>query len=170
VHATSNRLSSNSNVKLQLHCPGVDTTSSSAKQLNVLLMINPLSAGFTATVWPTAAPVGPTGQLYNSTTTFYVVANMGVILFMFLLGCELDQTLLARQWRRSAPIALSAIMFPFGVGAAASVWLEVRTMLQGDACLVARTCVKVAAEVANNQSFGQTAVRGGTGMPAGSPE
>jgi hypothetical protein len=92
----------------------------------VMLMIHRLSAGFTATVWPIAAPVGPTGQLYNSTTTFTVVANMGVILFMFLLGCELDQTLLARQWRRSAPIALSAIMFPFGVGAAASVWLEVR--------------------------------------------
>lgn len=80
--------------------------------------------GFTATVWPTAAPIGASGTPYNSTTTFYVVANMGVILFMFLLGCELDQTLLARQWRRSAPIALSAIMFPFGVGAAASVWLE----------------------------------------------
>jgi Kef-type K+ transport system membrane component KefB len=54
---------------------------------------------------------------------------MGVILFMFVLGCELDQTLLARQWRRSAPIALSAIMFPFGVGAAASVWLEVSAIL-----------------------------------------
>jgi Kef-type K+ transport system membrane component KefB len=89
------------------------------------LLLCCLPAGFTATVWPTAAAVGPTGQPYNSTITFYVVANMGVILFMFLLGCELDQTLLARQWRRSAPIALSAIMFPFGVGAAASVWLEV---------------------------------------------
>jgi Kef-type K+ transport system membrane component KefB len=106
-----------------------------------VLVLHHRFAGFTATVWPTAAPVGPTGQPYNSTTTFYVVANMGVILFMFLLGCELDQTLLARQWRRSAPIALSAIMFPFGVGAAASVWLEVRGLQQGDACLVAHRCV-----------------------------
>jgi Kef-type K+ transport system membrane component KefB len=96
------------------------------------------AAGFTATVWPTAAAIGPSGQLYNSTMTFYVVANMGVILFMFLLGCELDQTLLAKQWRRSAPIALSAIMFPFGVGAAVSVWLEVGRLTAGGAFLVCK--------------------------------
>ncbi|KAF8071287.1 CHX17 [Scenedesmus sp. PABB004] len=79
--------------------------------------------GFTATLWPTAMKL-PSGALYNSTITFGVVASMGVILFMFLLGCELDQRLLARQWRRSAPIALSAIAFPFAVGAAASLWLQ----------------------------------------------
>ena len=51
---------------------------------------------------------------------------MGVVLFMFLLGCELDQRLLSKHWKKSAPIALSAIAFPFGVGCAASLWLEVR--------------------------------------------
>lgn len=80
-------------------------------------------------MWPTAI-LQPNGTTYNSVTTFYVVANVGVILFMFLLGCELDQRLLSRQWKKSAPIALSAIMFPFGVGCAASLWLEVR----GAAC------------------------------------
>lgn len=83
-----------------------------------------LPAGFTATVWPTAIPQA-NGTTYNSITTFYVVANMGVVLFMFLLGCELDHRLMSKQWRQSAPIALSAIAFPFGVGCAAAVWLEV---------------------------------------------
>lgn len=84
--------------------------------------------GFTEIVWPTAI-LQPNGTTYNSVTTFYVVANVGVILFMFLLGCELDQRLLSRQWKKSAPIALSAIAFPFGVGCAASLWLEVRPLV-----------------------------------------
>lgn len=86
-----------------------------------------LPAGFTTTVWPTAAVLA-NGSTYNSVTTFYVVANVGVILFMFLLGCELDQRLLSKQWKKSAPIALSAIMFPFGVGCAAALWLEVSAL------------------------------------------
>lgn len=53
---------------------------------------------------------------------------------MFLLGCELDQRLLSKQWKRSAPIALSAIAFPFGVGCAASLWLEVGWRRWGHGC------------------------------------
>jgi Kef-type K+ transport system membrane component KefB len=91
--------------------------------------------GFTTTVWPTAAVLA-NGSTYNSVTTFYVVANVGVILFMFLLGCELDQRLLSKQWKKSAPIALSAIMFPFGVGCAAALWLEVGMPLPFGPCWV----------------------------------
>jgi Kef-type K+ transport system membrane component KefB len=47
-------------------------------------------AGFTAAVWPTKTPLPPSGQLYDSTVTFTVIADVGVVLFMFMLGCELD--------------------------------------------------------------------------------
>jgi len=100
-----------------------------SQTLGLLLHVRPcIYTGFTETVWPTAI-LQPNGTTYNSVTTFYVVANVGVILFMFLLGCELDQRLLSRQWKKSAPIALSAIAFPFGVGCAASLWLEVRPLV-----------------------------------------
>jgi Kef-type K+ transport system membrane component KefB len=89
-------------------------------------------------VWPTAIPQA-NGTTYNSITTFYVVANMGVVLFMFLLGCELDHRLMSKQWKKSAPIALSAIAFPFGVGCAAAVWLEVGICwMRGSCCTYVR--------------------------------
>jgi Kef-type K+ transport system membrane component KefB len=47
-------------------------------------------AGFTAAVWPTKIPLPPSGQLYDSTVTFTVIADVGVVLFMFMLGAELD--------------------------------------------------------------------------------
>lgn len=49
-------------------------------------------------MWPTTVPLA-NGTTYNSVTTFYVVANMGVVLFMFLLGCELDHRLMSKQVR-----------------------------------------------------------------------
>jgi Kef-type K+ transport system membrane component KefB len=54
-----------------------------------------------------------------------MIATIGVVLFMFMLGCELDHQRMQQQWRHSLPIALGAILFPFGVGVAASFWLEV---------------------------------------------
>jgi hypothetical protein len=39
---------------------------------------------------------------------------------IFVNTCRIKQ-----QWRQSLPIAISAIVFPFAVGTAASFWLEV---------------------------------------------
>lgn len=80
--------------------------------------------GYTQTVWPTSTPLGPKGQPYDSTVTFEVIADVGVVLFMFLLGCELDHQRMQRQWRHALPVAVAAIVVPFGVGAATSLWLE----------------------------------------------
>jgi Kef-type K+ transport system membrane component KefB len=86
-------------------------------------------AGFTSAIWPTAVPQAGGHAPYDSTITFTVIADVGVVLFMFLLGCELDHHRLNSEWRTAMPIALSAIVVPFGLGAASSVWLEVGTAL-----------------------------------------
>lgn len=69
--------------------------------------------GFTDAIFPTW-----------SLATFGVIANIGLILFMFLMGMELDRGLLRKQWKLSFPIAFCAIALPFGIGAAnAATWL-----------------------------------------------
>jgi Kef-type K+ transport system membrane component KefB len=82
------------------------------------------STGFTASIWPKEVYITPT-HYYDSVATFYVVANVGLILFMFIMGMELDQGLIKAQWRQALPIAVGAIVFPFGVGVAVSPWLAV---------------------------------------------
>ncbi len=47
----------------------------------------------------------------------------GLILFMFFLGLELDPGLMRRSIRLGAPIAVSAVLVPFSIGAAMSSWI-----------------------------------------------
>ena len=58
-----------------------------------------------------------------SLTQFVLVAQIGLIFFMFFLGMELDPNLMKRQVKKAAPIAFAAVLFPFGLGAAFSVWM-----------------------------------------------
>ncbi|KAK9803030.1 hypothetical protein WJX72_007239 [[Myrmecia] bisecta] len=78
--------------------------------------------GYSQAIWPTAVTL-TNGKKYDSLQTFNVVANVGLIFFMFLMGMELDRSLLRRKWKHSVPIAVSAILFPFGVGVASSLWM-----------------------------------------------
>jgi Kef-type K+ transport system membrane component KefB len=59
----------------------------------------------------------------SSWNYFTLVGNIGLILFMFNLGLELDEKLLKKQWKFSFPIACSAILVPYGLGAAISSYL-----------------------------------------------
>ncbi len=52
-----------------------------------------------------------------------LVANIGLILFLFCMGLELDLGKMRRQMTLAAPIALSAIAVPFSIGALSSLWL-----------------------------------------------
>ena len=45
-----------------------------------------------------------------------VVSQVGLILFMFFLGIELDEALFAKYWRSALPIATVAVVVPFGLG------------------------------------------------------
>ncbi len=54
---------------------------------------------------------------------FGLVANVGLVFFMFFLGLELDPMLMKRQMKVAAPIAVSAIAVPFVSGVLSSIWL-----------------------------------------------
>ena len=44
----------------------------------------------------------------RSLDTFIVVADVGLIFFMFLIGLELDLTLVRQSWKHSIPISRSS--------------------------------------------------------------
>ncbi|KAG2147751.1 Sodium/hydrogen exchanger family-domain-containing protein [Suillus bovinus] len=50
-----------------------------------------------------------------------LVANIGLCLFLFIIGLEIDGSIIKRSVRRSVFIALSAMALSFGLGAAISV-------------------------------------------------
>ncbi|KAG9028794.1 K(+)/H(+) antiporter [Tulasnella sp. JGI-2019a] len=66
--------------------------------------------GFTQHIFPTAS------RPYLSLT-----ATIGLVLFMFLIGLELDMKMLTRNARTSLTIAVGGICLSFGLGAAISI-------------------------------------------------
>jgi Kef-type K+ transport system membrane component KefB len=50
-----------------------------------------------------------------------LVADIGLCLFLFLVGLEIDGTVVKRNVRLSATVALAGMALPFGLGAALSV-------------------------------------------------
>ena len=50
-----------------------------------------------------------------------LVANIGLILFLFLVGLEIDSAIIRKHARVSATVALPGMILPFGLGAALSV-------------------------------------------------
>eukprot|EP00742_Colponemidia_sp_Colp-10_P007217 GILJ01007757.1.p1 GENE.GILJ01007757.1~~GILJ01007757.1.p1 ORF type:complete len:506 (+),score=37.99 GILJ01007757.1:1043-2560(+) len=59
----------------------------------------------------------------DSVTVLNVVSNFGLMLFMFVVGLELDPTFLARGKRSSLLISLTGIALPFALGCAVSLLL-----------------------------------------------
>src|SRR4051794_16729475 len=52
-----------------------------------------------------------------------MLANVGVCVFMFLVGLELNRDLLRGQARIAASVAITAMLLPFGLGAALALYL-----------------------------------------------
>ncbi|CAK5283117.1 unnamed protein product [Mycena citricolor] len=50
-----------------------------------------------------------------------LVANIGLVLFLFLVGLEIDGSIIKRNARLSASVAAAGMILPFGLGAALSV-------------------------------------------------
>lgn len=50
-----------------------------------------------------------------------LVANIGLVLFLFLVGLEIETSVIKRNARLSASIALGGMMLPFGLGSALAV-------------------------------------------------
>ncbi|GIF39561.1 cation:proton antiporter [Actinoplanes xinjiangensis] len=64
-------------------------------------------------VWPSARELlFPPGVIAG----FQVLAQFGLVLFMLLVGMELDSRLLRGEGRRSAVISLASVTVPFGLG------------------------------------------------------
>ncbi len=52
-----------------------------------------------------------------------LVGDIGLILFMFNLGLELEQQKIKKEWKYSLPIAIATILIPYGTGAGFSTYL-----------------------------------------------
>ncbi|RMD42966.1 hypothetical protein DV735_g2147, partial [Chaetothyriales sp. CBS 134920] len=63
--------------------------------------------GFTKTIFPT-----------ESMPAFTLVANLGLVLFLFLVGLEVDLRQALRNWRIAVSVAAAGMALPFGLGAA----------------------------------------------------
>lgn len=55
-----------------------------------------------------------------------VVAQLGVIIYMFLVGLELNPAVIRGQMRATVATALASVVVPFGLGAALAVYLYPR--------------------------------------------
>ena len=72
-------------------------------------------------LWPsTMAELFPPASL----GPLRMLSQVGLILFMFLIGLELDPRLLAGQARSSVAISLVSIVLPFALGASAALGLR----------------------------------------------
>jgi Kef-type K+ transport system membrane component KefB len=63
--------------------------------------------GFQAAIFPTA-----------SLPILNLVANLGLILFLFLVALEVDMRLFAQNWRVALSVGLAGMALPFGLGCA----------------------------------------------------
>jgi Kef-type K+ transport system membrane component KefB len=63
-------------------------------------------------------------KLFADVSSLNVIANIGLVLYLFLVGMEVDLGEMKKNFKRSALISLSGIVFPclFGVGASKIVY------------------------------------------------
>jgi Kef-type K+ transport system membrane component KefB len=52
-----------------------------------------------------------------------IVANVGLVLFLFIIGLELDLSILKKDFKRSVLISVSGMVFPFAFGCINSFYL-----------------------------------------------
>ena len=57
--------------------------------------------GWSEAIWPE-----------SSLPTFKLIANLGLIFFMFFLGLELDLDQIKRSWKITIPVAAASIILP----------------------------------------------------------
>jgi Kef-type K+ transport system membrane component KefB len=57
--------------------------------------------GWSAAIWPT-----------SSLKIFQLIANLGLIFFMFFLGLELDLNQIKANWKVTIPVACASMVFP----------------------------------------------------------
>lgn len=68
--------------------------------------------GFTDAIFPA-----------DSIPNLNLVANLGLILFLFLVGLETDLRFLVSNWRVAVSVSAAGMVLPFGLGCAVSYGL-----------------------------------------------
>jgi Kef-type K+ transport system membrane component KefB len=66
-----------------------------------------------------------TSQVFSNTVAPYlaVISQIGIVLYMFLVGVELDTSLLRQRTQASIAISHASIVVPFLMGGALALWL-----------------------------------------------
>lgn len=57
----------------------------------------------------------------SSITYLNLVANIGLVLFLFLIGVEVDVSVMKRNGKAAALVSLAGMVLPFGLGAACAI-------------------------------------------------
>ncbi len=73
------------------------------------------------------------------------VADIGLVLYMFVVGMELDQELVQDKFRVAAGVATGATVLPFALGCGVALWLAPRYALGGKPIFVLFFAVSVSA-------------------------
>jgi Kef-type K+ transport system membrane component KefB len=75
---------------------------------------------------PTFFGTAVSGRLFPTTEVrpaLLGLANVGLVLFMFIVGYELDHTLVRGRERVALSVSIGSILLPFSLGAALALWL-----------------------------------------------
>ena len=67
-------------------------------------------------VFPTKATIGGVTITHPSMSILYVIAHLGLTLYMFLVGLEFDSSMMRGQGRKAGAISISGILVPFALG------------------------------------------------------
>lgn len=82
-------------------------------------------------LFPKTAMVGPVGQeisiRHPSMGILYVVSQVGLVLYMFIVGMEFDLDLLKKRATSAVAVSLAGIITPILLGGLAGLWLHGRT-------------------------------------------
>ena len=84
---------------------------------------------------------------HPSMGVLYVVAQLGLVLYMFLVGTEFDASLLAKRAKGALSVSLAGILLPFALGAALAFGLRGRGDLFAPAVTVGEAALYLGASM-----------------------
>lgn len=75
-------------------------------------------------LFPQTAIVGEASIRHPSMSVLYVASQLGLVLYMFLVGLEFETSLLRQKAKGAVSVSLSGIVLPFALGVLASTWMR----------------------------------------------
>lgn len=77
-----------------------------------------------AWLFPQTLAVGSETIKHPSMSILYVASQLGLVLYMFLVGLEFDTSLLKQKARGAVMVSLAGIALPFSLGVLVSLWMR----------------------------------------------